>query len=88
MLYSDKGKSCLINALTSVVASGSSEVGLLSVVGQESKGNVKDGSMGLKVYDNSGFGTSVEVPSGAVKMLTVVLETTSGGGTLLVAQSQ
>jgi hypothetical protein len=60
--------------------------GLLTVVLKRFQADGNDGSMGLKVYWIRGFGTDF-LPSG-VMILTVGREMTSGGGTLLVAQSQ
>jgi hypothetical protein len=59
----------------------------LIVVLRDFQGDGKDGSMGLKVYWYRGFDTLDVFPSGVI-ILTVCSEMTSGGGTLLVAQSQ
>jgi hypothetical protein len=61
-------------------------LGLLTVVLERLQGGRNDGSTGLKVYWIRGFGTDF-LPSG-VMILTACREMTSGGGTLLVAQSQ
>jgi hypothetical protein len=88
VLGSGNVKSYSVSAWESVVAFALFGLsGCLIVVFQYFQGEGNDGSMGWKVYWYSGFGTEVVLPSG-VMMLTVCREITSGGGTVLAAQSQ